>query len=508
MSKLKAAVLWSYLLSTGSMAITGILTFVLAAILDPESFGVLALGVLWVGFGQMLLQHGPTLAIIQLEEVSDEQANAAFWTVITGAATFCGLFALLVPAWASYNGLPLLKPVSWALLFVTMLTSISVIPDALMRRQMKFKGIAVRTLAGAAAGGIAGVTGALLGWGVWALVAQQLVSVFVYAMTVWTVTPWRPSFPRPRAIIRGMKGMRRQSVQTLGGALGVFLSSRMDVLMMSAFFGPVMIGVYRFSLRLAEMVVDVTSRGLQHVSLPELAQYQSDRELLGRRLANLVHVAVVMSVPALAVLAAVAQPLVLTIGPQWEMAGRPLQILCVVSALGTVNSLLGPAMQAVQRASVPAILTWVSTAFSAAGLGFAAWVSRSDGVFGQLQAVAIAALCVQALNLSVTAFLAYRVVLRISIWPTVRAILPALASAALGFAAAWGVERLHLEPLPTFLLGGALGGTVALGLLVLLDTRTRDQGLRLIRRILRRGAAAPIPPQPAPADSPASVSTP
>jgi teichuronic acid exporter len=492
-SRLKAAVLWSYLLSTGSMAITGVLTFVLAAILDPESFGVLALGVLWVGFGQMLLQHGPTMAIIQLEKVTDKQANAAFWTMIAGAITFGSLFALLVPAWADFNNLPALKPVSWALIFVTVLTSISVIPDALMRREMKFKPLAMRTLAGAASGGVAGVAGAMLGWGVWALVAQQLVAVSVYALTVWKVTPWRPNFPRPREIAHEMRSMRRQSLQTLSGALGVFLSSRMDVLLMGAFFGPFMIGIYRFALRLAEMVVDVTSRGLQQVSLPELAQYQSDRELLGRRLANLVHVAVVMSVPALAVLAAVAEPLVLLIGPQWELAARPLQLLCVVSAIGTVNSLLGPAMQAVQRASIPAILTWVSAGISAAGLGFAAWTTRGSGIYVQLTAVATAAVAVQAVMLVITATLAYRFVLRVSILPTLRAIVPSILAALAGFGTAWLVSAVTWPPLAELVVAGGAGGAVAFTVLVALDDRMRHQGLRILNRILRRTPPAAAP---------------
>ena len=195
MSKLKSAVMWSYLLTTGSMLITGVLTFVLAAILDPESFGVLALGMLWVGFAQMLLQHGPTLAVIQLEKVTDEQANAAFWFTVGGAFVFGLVFAALAPLWGALNNLPGLAHVSWALILVTLVTSISVIPDALLRRELKFKPIAIRAVVGNGLGGVVGVAGALAGWGVWALVVQQIVAYAIYALSVWSVTTFRPSFP-------------------------------------------------------------------------------------------------------------------------------------------------------------------------------------------------------------------------------------------------------------------------------------------------------------------------
>jgi O-antigen/teichoic acid export membrane protein len=494
-SKLKVAVLWSYLLTTGSMLITGVLTFVLAAILDPESFGVLALGMLWVGFAQMLLQHGPTLAIIQLEKVTDEQADAAFWVTIGGALLFGLTFGALAPLWGALNNLPGLAPVSWALIGVTLLTSITVIPDALLRRELKFKPIAIRAVVGNGLGGVVGVIGALSGWGVWALVVQQVVAYAIFALSVWTVTPWRPSFPRPRRIFREMKSMRRQSIQTLGGAVGVFLANRMDVLLMGAFFGPVMVGLYRFALRLAEMVIDVTSRGLQQVSLPELAQYQSDRETLSRRLANLVHVAVVMSLPALAVLAAIASPLVRFIGPQWADAAGPLRLLCMVSAMGTINGLLGPAMQAVRRASVPAILTWVAAGLSAVGLSTAAWLSRGQGTYTQLTAVASAALIIQAIMLATSATVAYRFVLKVSIVPTLRVLAPAVVAAVAGFVMATAGQWLAWNdaPFTKLALGGLFGGTAALGVLGILDGPAREQAKRVLVRLRRRTVPASDP---------------
>lgn len=489
---LKKAVFWSYLLTTGSMTITGVLTFVLAAILDPESFGVLALGMFWVGLAQILLQHGPTLAVQQLEKITDEQINAAFWTTIAGAGLFSAVLALFAPLWGLYNGLSGLAPVTWALILVTLFTSVSVIPDAVLRREMRFKGIAVRALAGAGIGGTVGVIGALAGWGVWALVVQQIVAYGIYSVAVWKVLAWRPSFPRWRNIRDEMRVMRAQSVHSLGGAIGAFFAMRMDVLLMGAFFGPVMIGLYRFALRLAELVVDATSRGLQQVSLPELARHQSDPAALGRRLADLVHLAVVMSVPALAVLAAVASPLVSLVGPQWSEAAAPLQLLCAVSALGAVNQLLGPAMQAVGRASVPAVLTWVTAILSGLGIGAAALLTRDAGTVAQLTAVALAALIVQAVMLIANVVLAYRIVLHVPLLPTIRAIGPALTAAAAGFGCAWlGVKFAGPSPLPAFFAGGAAGGLAALAILALADPLARRYARTIGTRLRRRPAPNP-----------------
>jgi O-antigen/teichoic acid export membrane protein len=232
------------------------------------------------------------------------------------------------------------------------------------------------------------------------------------------------------------------------------------------------------------MVVDLTSRGLQHVSLPELARHQSDREELGRRLANLVHIAVVMSIPALGVLAAVAAPLLRIIGPQWTDAVAPVRLLCVVSALGTVNALLGPAMQAVQRASVPAVLTWVAATLSGLALGAAAWLSRGQGIVPQLIAAGTAAVAVQSLIFAANLVLAYKFVLKISFLPTLRAITPALVAALAAVAAAWlGVRLAGPLPLVALTVGGAAGGLTALLVLISIDTTFRSHARRLTARL-------------------------
>jgi PST family polysaccharide transporter len=69
-TRFRPALLWSYILSTGTYAITALMTFILAAILGPHEFGVLWMAVVWVTLAQILLQHGPTMAVIQHEHIT------------------------------------------------------------------------------------------------------------------------------------------------------------------------------------------------------------------------------------------------------------------------------------------------------------------------------------------------------------------------------------------------------------------------------------------------------
>src|SRR5690606_35601762 len=201
---------------------------------------------------------------------------------------------------------------------------------------------------------------------------------------------------------------------------------RADVIVMSAFFGPVVVGLFRFAIRFPEMVVDLTGRGLQAVALPDLARHSMHASTLAARLRKLVHLGAVLSVPALGVLAGTATPLVLIIGEQWAEAAAPLRLLCLASAATLVTSMLGPALQAAQRPGLPAILAWVNAAGSVGAILAAALLSSQASTTTRLMAVAAAMVAVQAMLAVTIGCLTFGLVLRTSPWPTLTAALPSV----------------------------------------------------------------------------------
>ncbi len=109
----RRAVVWSYVLTGGNFAVTGIVTFVMAAFVPPAEFGVMALALVWVTFAQMLMQHGPAQAVVQREDVTDRHFDAAFWSTLGLATVFAGLLSAIAPLWARWNDTPQLAYVCW-----------------------------------------------------------------------------------------------------------------------------------------------------------------------------------------------------------------------------------------------------------------------------------------------------------------------------------------------------------------------------------------------------------
>ncbi len=238
------------------------------------------------------------------------------------------------------------------------------VQEAILRRDMSFRPLAVRNTIASVIGGLLGVVAAFLGLGVWALVIQQLGTALAKLGLLWSVTDWRPRFRFSTSHLRDLLSFSTGSFLT---SIGVFVNNQADGLFVGMFFGPAAIGLYRFAQRMMTQVLALSLAGpsMVSVALPALSRFQSDRAEFTDELRRLVHVAVATSVPLFGILAAVADPLMQLLGDQWVPAVTAVQLLCVVGAVQALSSLVQPVLQGLGHPHRQAVLTWVLAAFSA-----------------------------------------------------------------------------------------------------------------------------------------------
>jgi teichuronic acid exporter len=279
-------------------------------------------------------------------------------------------------------------------------------------------------------------------------------------------------------------------VHSLLSSLGVFGAARADALVMGAFFVPQVLGLYRFALRLPQMVVDVTARGTQQVALPDLSRHGRDPAVFAHRLSRLVHVGVVLGFPLLGVLAGVSRPLLGLIGDQWDQAVVPMRVLCAVSAVGIFGTVLGPALQAAGRAGLQAAHSWASAVVFIGAVVFAARLAPA-GTLAQLMTVSWAMLVAESVVIAALAYLTVRHALRVPARVLFAPAVPASVSALAGGVAGWGVDHLVSPVLPD-LLALLAAGTVATAtaglLLYVADPEVAGRVRRLLGRTRRGGA--------------------
>lgn len=481
--RLRSATVWSYGMTLGKMVMTTGLSLVLAAMLGPRAFGVIAMALVFTNFIEMIQKQGMMPAIISRRTLTDDHSDTAFWLVL-GASAVCTAAGLLVaPLWAGLNDLPELTAVIQVLALSIPLTSSVVVHEAILRRRLEFKKLTIRTWTSVLAGGVAGIGGALLGWGVWALVAQQLVMSVTTVVVLWSVTSWHP---RLRFNTEAARDLWSYAVRSSVSSLGLFLGGRVDVILAGALFGPVLVGLYRLAQRLTQMVVDVTARSMQAVALPGLSGLQDDHRAFAQQLLRMQRILAALTFPTLGVIAGIAPLAETLLGPEWDGTTVAIRILAVSQGFSALALVLGPALQARRRPGTLAVLVWIWAGAAAACLLAAAALS-GHGQHTQLVVLCLAITTASATG-AVLTMIAVSRVLGVGFVKILGASAPAVAAGSAGGAIAWVIDAgAPASPLLAAAVAGCAGVLAAIAVLVVLDPQIRT----LLQPLLRAAGLQP-----------------
>ena len=208
-------VAWSAVDKWGSQALSVIVLWILARILGPEPFGLVALASAFTRFVEIFLDQGMTEAIIREPALVEEHLNSAFW--INMVWSLCLLLITMVGA--SYIARiyqePCLAPILRWLSVSYVLSAFSSTQISYLRRALSFRKLAIRSLMSKLVAAIVAISLALLGFGVWSLIAQLLVMSFVGAIVLWSSSPWHPRLMFSRSHFSGLFNIGVQITQYL-----------------------------------------------------------------------------------------------------------------------------------------------------------------------------------------------------------------------------------------------------------------------------------------------------
>ena len=337
-------IFWTALQNWGSKAASLITFTVLARLLSPEAFGIIALGKAFVAFARILINKGFTDAIVQRENLDDLHVQSAFW-----ANLGVGFLLILTTWWTSpwiaqLFDEPDLGPVLRWLSLIFGIRALNGIQEALFQRDVEFKVLSIAGFSGVCVGGGFGITMAYQGYGVWSLVTHQIASQATNVTILWAVSNWRPSFMFSFSHARDLLSF---GVGTFGSGVLAFVNRRMDDLLIGAFLGSTALGYYNIAYRILLAFTQLTSRVGAKVMFPIFSQLQSDSEKLRETYYTAVNYLSIVSVPVfigLAVLAPYVIPVVF--GAKWSASVPVMQILSFAGLLQSLIYFNSPVMNA------------------------------------------------------------------------------------------------------------------------------------------------------------------
>ena len=308
-------------------------TVVLARLLTPADFGLVAMVTAVTGLASAFADFGLSEATIQQKEINHDQVSALFWINLAIGLGLTLLTAALGPVLVWIYRQPRLLNITFLLSFTFLVGGLRVQPNALLKRQMRFAALAFRDIASYAIAVPLAIIMAWWGAGYWALVALPLTLNTVQMALSWLLVHWRPSLPRRATNIR--------SLLAFGGNVSVSylvtnLNRSADGALVGWYWGAGPLGFYSRAYNLLMLPVRQLSVPAGNVAVPTFSRIQNDPERFARYYLRTTSLIMWICAPLFGFLFVAAAPVIaLILGPQWGEAGPVFQILAV-SALGQV----------------------------------------------------------------------------------------------------------------------------------------------------------------------------
>lgn len=332
--------LWSILASSGAQLFSFIVFVQIARMVGPEQFGLVALAAVLVDLTQTISAGGMSDAVIQRPELSDRDADTAFWANAGSGVVF---FALAFAAAGPLASLFRTPDLGWAVRTLSMtflITPLGAIHSARLARTFGFRALAIRSLMSNLLSGALAIGIALAGGGVAALIAQRILSAASMAAISWLSFRWTP---QPRFDPVAFRGMAQYGLKIVGAQILQQMSTRAVELIAGFALGPAAVGAIRVANRCVEMLIQVTVLPFQQVALPALARSQASVESRRATYLHLSRMSGLLIFPAFGGAFALAPTILpLAFGPQWQ-ASVPLMQIILLSGVALQGSVMLPA---------------------------------------------------------------------------------------------------------------------------------------------------------------------
>jgi O-antigen/teichoic acid export membrane protein len=289
---------------------------ILARLLTPKEFGLVGMVLGVTGLVGIFNELGLSTATVQRKEITQQQVSNLFWinVGVSGIVTLasCGLAPLL----ARFYRDPRVAWIMLALSLMFVLTGSTVQHRALLTRQMRFRSVAIIDVTAMFAGFVVACLLAWLGFAYWALVAQQLVNALGCLVLTWSVSRWRPNWPKRNSGVRPL--LTFGAHLTAADFVGRF-SVNTDSVLIGKIFGAAPLGLYTRASVLLSRPLEQVLTPIASVMDPVLARLQSDPERYRRTFLRTLDALALIVFPFSAICFALSRPFVLLVlGAKWK----------------------------------------------------------------------------------------------------------------------------------------------------------------------------------------------
>ena len=313
-------------------------TAILARLLDPEDYGLLAMVFVVTNFLLLFRDMNLSLATVQKDKITHDQVSTIYWINVGICCVVALLFLLVAPviAWAYEE--PRLAGIASLLALPVLIRGFSSQHQALLRRKMRFGALTAIDVASMLGGYAVAIILALHDFGYWSLVWFHIGVAVTYCVMNWVVSGWCPRLPVRGS---GVRGMLAFGTNLTGYSIVRYVSRSVDNAIIGWYWGPAALGIYSRSKTLLGPISNYLSAPIGAVAIPSLSRLTSDVERYDRTFFRLAEKVSLVVLPATLLLIATATDVVaIVLGPKWTEAGPILAILSIIVFTESVSGCL------------------------------------------------------------------------------------------------------------------------------------------------------------------------
>src|SRR5262245_29693044 len=298
---------------------------VLARLLAPEDFGLVAIVTVLTSFAPLLIDFGLGDATTQRSRITQSQVSSLFWLSSGIGLTVAIVVAACSPLIAWIYREPRLEHIALYSAISFVLFGASNQHLALLRRTMQFARIAQIQIFSTLAGVVVGISAAVYGYGYWALVLRPITTSLCIAVGAWLVCEWRPG---PPVVDGDVKSMVRFGLHVVGFSVTYSVVRAVDRIALGLFYRPAEVGYYQNAITLYDNSIFSALAQLHTVGSAALSKLQSNPAALRQRYEAALSALAFFVMPTAAILSVTAQDLtVILLGEKWRAAGLLLSII-------------------------------------------------------------------------------------------------------------------------------------------------------------------------------------
>lgn len=341
---------WRFAERCGAQGVTFIVSVVLARILDPSVYGTVAIVTVFTTILQVFVDSGLGNALIQKKNADDIDFSTVFYfNILVCMTLYVGLF-LAAPFIAQFYGIGELTAVVRVLGLTIVISGVKNVQQAYVSRNMLFKRFFFSTLGGTIGAAVIGIAMALLGFGVWALVVQNLFNLLIDTIILWITVKWRP---KKTFSLERLKGLFSFGWKLLVASILETLYQNLRSLIIAKIYSADDLAYFSRGKQFPNLLVTNINSSIDSVLLPTMSSVQDDKERLKAMTRRSIKTSTFLLTPLMMGLAVCAEPIVrIILTDKWLPCVFFLRVFCFTFAFYPIHTANLNAIKAMGRSDL------------------------------------------------------------------------------------------------------------------------------------------------------------